>query len=698
MALWVPTNLTVGGTMRVSAGGFGENEWVIIGISSDPTALGAVQADENGEVTAEVALPPSIEAGPHTLFIINTETGTVSAQPVTVQAPTVPGAPGQPTVVAGNGTGVVDVTFTAPGSDGGATITSYIVTASPGAATCERATAGTCTIVDLVPGTAYTFSVRARNIVGESLASAASDSFTPVARPGSAGGVTATADTTVAGQVTVAWTAAAPNGATVSYVARAVQDPSKSCATASTTASTTCVITGLPNYVALTFEVIATNSVGTGPVSAASSAVTLVPPLPTSPREAEGVIAAPVASGTLASGSSASIVVGDFEPFEWVSIVVQSTPQVLATLQADINGTVTTTVSVPGGLSAGTHYLTVLSDIRPDGTRRGVTQSFTVTSSGGGLPPGGGAPSPGGGTPAPTTFPAERFAGADRYSTSVEISLANFDPGVSVVYLATGANFADALAAGAAAGGAGPVLLVERNRVPLSTLTELGRLRPRRIVVLGGTAAISETVINAVRALATESVTRQGGADRFETAALVSAATFSPNVEVAYVATGANFADALAAGGAARGRGPVLLVRRDGIPDATATELTRLRPRRIVVLGGTAVVAASVQTSLAAYTTGAVSRVGGADRYATAAGLSQSTFAPGVPVVYVATGVNFADALSAAALGAPVLLARPTCLPASTKAELDRLGAERVVVLGGTAALSDDVRRLTVCS
>jgi acyl-CoA synthetase (AMP-forming)/AMP-acid ligase II len=179
---------------------------------------------------------------------------------------------------------------------------------------------------------------------------------------------------------------------------------------------------------------------------------------------------------------------------------------------------------------------------------------------------------------------------------------------------------------------------------------------------------------------------------------MLSHANISPNVEVAYVATGANFADALAAGGAARGRGPVLLVRSDGIPDATATELARLRPRRIVVLGGTAVVAASVQTSLAAYTTGSVSRVGGADRYATAASLSQSTFAPGVPVVYVATGVNFADALSAAALGAPVLLARPTCLPASTKAELDRLGAERVVVLGGTAALSDDVRRLTGCS
>jgi putative cell wall-binding protein len=89
--------------------------------------------------------------------------------------------------------------------------------------------------------------------------------------------------------------------------------------------------------------------------------------------------------------------------------------------------------------------------------------------------------------------------------------------------------------------------------------------------------------------------------------------------------------------------------------------------------------------------------VSGVDRYATTAELSRVTFAPGVDVVYVATGTNFADALSAAALGAPVLLARPNCIPASVLTELERLAADKIIVLGGTSALSDDVRRLTAC-
>ena len=690
------SNPTAGGTVTVTAGGFGANAWVVIGISTTPTALGAVQANGAGVVTAQVALPPSVGAGSHTLSIINPSTGTSVAQPVTVQAPTVPGAPGQPTAVAGSGTGVVDVTFTAPGSDGGATITSYTVTANPGAATCVRATAGTCSIVGLTPGTAYTFSVRANNSVGESSASTPSAAFTPKARPGAASSVTAAADLSTTGRVTVSWTAAAANGASVNYVARLVQDPSKSCSTA----TTTCAITGLPNYTALTVEVVASNSEGAGPASAASAAVTLVPALPASPREESGVSAGSVAATTPTAGSAVNISVTGFDPFEWVTVVVQSTPQVLNTLQANGIGTVTTTVTVPSDLAAGTHYLTVLSDVRTDGSRRGVTQSFTVSASGGGDSSGGGSSGGGssGGGGGTASFPADRFSGTDRYSTSVEISRQNFSLGVAVVYLATGTNYADALAAGAASGGTGPVLLTQRDSLPEATRTELARLRPRRIVVLGGVAAISNTVLDAARSYATESTVRLGGADRYETAVEVSEATFATNVEVVYVATGTNFADALAAGGAARGRGPVLLVRSDAIPDTTAAELTRLRPRRIVVLGGTSAVAQSVQTALSAYTTGSVTRVGGADRYATSADLSRATFSPGVATVYVATGVNFADALSAAALGSPVLLSRASCVPASVKAELDRLGAGRVVVLGGTTALSDAVRRLTACS
>lgn len=79
---------------------------------------------------------------------------------------------------------------------------------------------------------------------------------------------------------------------------------------------------------------------------------------------------------------------------------------------------------------------------------------------------------------------------------------------------------------------------------------------------------------------------RAAGADRYATAAAASASQFASGVPAAYIATGKGYADALAAGPAAAHRGgPVLLVG-DAIPQATATELTRLEPGEIVVAGG----------------------------------------------------------------------------------------------------------------
>jgi spore germination protein YaaH len=94
-----------------------------------------------------------------------------------------------------------------------------------------------------------------------------------------------------------------------------------------------------------------------------------------------------------------------------------------------------------------------------------------------------------------------RLAGADRYATAVEISKANFSPGVPVVYVANGLNFPDALAGAAVAGGKGaPMLLVPRDTVPASVAAELTRLKPAAIVVLGGTGMVLDTTMWAARA------------------------------------------------------------------------------------------------------------------------------------------------------------------------------------------------------
>ncbi|HET7684786.1 MAG TPA: PQQ-dependent sugar dehydrogenase [Candidatus Limnocylindria bacterium] len=193
------------------------------------------------------------------------------------------------------------------------------------------------------------------------------------------------------------------------------------------------------------------------------------------------------------------------------------------------------------------------------------------------------------------------------------------------------------------------------------------------------------------------STSRAAGSDRYATAAALSATYFPSGAGSVFVATGANYPDALA-GGAAAGRLnlPVLLVRPTDIPGSTATELNRLDPDQIFVLGGTGAISESIRTQLQAYAnTGNVVRVAGADRYATAVEVSKRWYAPGVPAVFIATGTGFADALAgapAAAMSeAPLLLVRPSEIPAVTSAELQRLAPERIYVLGGTGAVSASV-------
>jgi hypothetical protein len=69
--------------------------------------------------------------------------------------------------------------------------------------------------------------------------------------------------------------------------------------------------------------------------------------------------------------------------------------------------------------------------------------------------------------------------------------------------------------------------------------------------------------------------------------------------------------------------------------------------------------------------------------------------------VYVATGSNFPDALAggpvAGAAGSPLLLVPGRCLPASVRAELDRLAATKLVLVGGEGAVSASVASLLPC-
>jgi len=299
------------------------------------------------------------------------------------------------------------------------------------------------------------------------------------------------------------------------------------------------------------------------------------------------------------------------------------------------------------------------------------------------------------------TAGTQRISGGDRYGTAVQISKQNFPAGVPVVYVAAGGNYPDALsAASAAALAGGPLLLTATSSLPSAVGTELTRLSPAKIVVVGGTSAVSAAVLRTLGHYA-PTVVRTSGADRYATSRAIASTAFSA-ASTAFVASGRNFPDALSASAAAGVQhAPVILV--DGAAAAldskTAAVLRGLGVTKIVVAGGTSAVSAGVASGLGKIAS--VTRLGGSDRYSTAV-LVNNAFFSSAAKAYLASGANFPDALAGAAVagrdGAPLYITQPNCVPDSVASALSGKGVVDRVVLGGTAALSANVANGIACS
>lgn len=300
-------------------------------------------------------------------------------------------------------------------------------------------------------------------------------------------------------------------------------------------------------------------------------------------------------------------------------------------------------------------------------------------------------------------FEADRVAGADRFATAVAVSQSAYADGADVVYVASGENWPDGLAAGpAAAHEGGPLLLVRKGEAPQIVLDEIARLGADRVVIVGGQPTISNATQAQIDALATvTTVDRVAGDDRYETAQLIADYAFE-TASGAYVATGRSFPDALSAGAAAGHLDwPLLLVDPDEqVPATTLGALDALGADLVRITGSSVTVPSTVAVDFvdAGFT---VSRLGGIDRFATSALITASAFDGPVGSAYLVSGERYPDALAGAAVAGatdvPMLITRNQCVPDRVHAELERLQVSSVWLIGGEPTLSPAVESLTVC-
>ena len=287
-----------------------------------------------------------------------------------------------------------------------------------------------------------------------------------------------------------------------------------------------------------------------------------------------------------------------------------------------------------------------------------------------------------------------RIYGRTLYDTALEISGNGWNE-ASAAVLATGANFPDALTGTVLAHKVGgPLLLTEPRNLDPGVAVELSRLGVREVYLLGGTAALSESV--------EQSLNEQGiftrrlaGWDQYETAAAIADA-IEPSSREAFLVNGARFPDALSVSSYAAAHGiPILLSRSNSLPPATIEALARLDIREVTFIGGTAVLSDSLEAELAGLPQPVTvkARYAGYDQYETNTTVLDQLFF-NTSAIYAATGETFPDALAGAALAAkssaPILLLPHGQLGDTTTAYLNqkRTAGSSFTIFGGWGVIS----------
>lgn len=293
------------------------------------------------------------------------------------------------------------------------------------------------------------------------------------------------------------------------------------------------------------------------------------------------------------------------------------------------------------------------------------------------------------------SFKTDKVSSDHRITTAVEVSENLYPNGFpsnhsnKTVILSTAYNYADALSSAplAAQMGNAPILLTKTDKIRKEVLAELQRLKAQKVVIIGGTNAVSTSVEGKLTRLG-YNVSRISGANRIATNQEINSKL--NNVQGIIVASSRSFPDSL-------GVAPIAAIKNWAIVLTDSDEISKgslnyLNFNEVAIVGGTEVVSNNVeQTIINQNGADSVVRLSGSDRYKTLASVL-NYFADDIHsnVVLAATGTNFPDALTASSLSvktnAPLILVGKT-LDEDLSKVVQQYGdanvVERFKVIGG---------------
>lgn len=295
---------------------------------------------------------------------------------------------------------------------------------------------------------------------------------------------------------------------------------------------------------------------------------------------------------------------------------------------------------------------------------------------------------------------SNRVSGETRFDTMASLcEKGGWNAGGTVI-LAYAANYPDALAAAALAGDKdSPILLTDGNHLTDQTKHQIERLSPTEIIIVGGPAAINDSVLRSAQSAAPgANVRRIWGQTRYETSLNIMN-DLSNSSDTVIIATGVNFADALSISpySYAAASPIVLSDPNSGLSNEALAAISNGGYSKAVIVGGVNAVPEAILPKLEECGITNITRLSGETRYETSQKIAEFELSQGlgfgVDGIALATGANFPDALAAGPVAgrglSPLLLVDQGAVSASQWLSSRSDSISGALIVGGENAISD---------
>ncbi|OBR93301.1 N-acetylmuramoyl-L-alanine amidase LytC precursor [Clostridium ragsdalei P11] len=297
----------------------------------------------------------------------------------------------------------------------------------------------------------------------------------------------------------------------------------------------------------------------------------------------------------------------------------------------------------------------------------------------------------------------QRLSGQNRIDTALDIAKATYPGKISNVVIASAQNYPDALSGSVLAYKLNaPMLLVgstDENQQKVLAYIKTCMDNTGSVYILGGNGAVSKEFEDKVTANGFKNITRLGGADRYETSEKI-AEKLNVNKETPVViVSGENYADAVSISStAAVNQYPILLARKNEIPDTIKKEVSTINPTKVFIIGLQGSIGQEVENTIAQIIPiekSNITRIGGSDRYETSLEIGKYFKLDGNEAC-IASGNNFPDALAgsiyAGKHNAPIVLVN-TGLSDNGKLYLKDRKLSGATIFGGEGVVDKNVQQ-----